>query len=613
MKTERRSGNIAYLFSLAEEKPRGWYRSIVLNIIGIVAEAIPFIAIYFIVRHFLEATSSGTDLESSKLWFWSAITAGSFVLSITCTLMGGYEAHKSAFRLIYGLRRTMLSRLGNLPMGYFASSSTGEIQKQMESNMSKVEQLMAHNIPNLIGSGPLVIALLLSMFILNAWLGLAVLIPVAIAYIVQGAVMSSKKNRQNAVEGSQKLGDMNRWFNEYLRGISVVKVFGGEGRSFEKLHQSINNYLDYMLNFIKKTSMPFSLFKVLMLSVLSFVLPVATLLISVYGGELQLVLTILMFLIITPCLYSPVLEIMRLGVETQQANVAIDQIEALVEMQPLAESPHPQIPQNFDVRFEDVSFSYQSASDPMRRFAIENLSFQAKTGTVTALVGPSGGGKSTVGQLICRFWDVTQGVVSIGGIDIRDISLSTLMDIIAFVFQDTFIFSSTVYENIAMNRETDFQSVEAAAKAAMCHDFIMALPNGYETKLGDGGLHLSGGEAQRIAIARAILKDSPIVVLDEATASTDADNEAMIQKALNRLLSDKTVIVIAHRLATIQTAGQILVLKDGRLAEQGVHSELVTAKGIYHSLWSIQHQTQQWEIGKQAAAKGGVPLDEAIQ
>ncbi|MFV0353413.1 MAG: ABC transporter ATP-binding protein [Oscillospiraceae bacterium] len=351
------------------------------------------------------------------------------------------------------------------------------------------------------------------------------------------------------------------------------------------------------MKFTKRTSVPFSIFKVLMLSLLTFVLPVATVLISVYGGELQLVLTIIMFLIIAPCLYSPMLELMRLATEVQQSNVEIGQIEALLKESPLPAISQPQLPKSFEVDFENVSFSYQDASNPLRQWALKDVSFAANVGQITALVGgPSGGGKSTAGQLLCRFWDVSNGAIKIGGIDIRDIAQENLMDFIAFVFQDTFLFASTVHENIAMNRNVSRAEVETAAKAAMFHDFIINLPQGYDTILGDGGRHLSGGEAQRIAIARAILKDSPIVVLDEATAFTDADNETLIQQALERLLSGKTVFMIAHRLATIQNAHQILVLKDGQLEQQGTHQNLMAQDGIYQNLWNIQHEVEGWQL-----------------
>ena len=595
---------IGDLFTLGGVKPGKWYAAIFISILGTLLEAFPYVSIYFVIQNVLSGAANGEGIQTTTVFSWGILTLLALLLSILCTALGGYGAHKSAFELIYRLRRRVLSQLGALPMGFFSTHSTGEIQKQMESEMNKIEQKVSHSIPNMIGAAPLLFGLLASMFLLNVWLALAVLAVLVLAFVIQGLVYGSKDSQQMAVDTSKKQGDMNRWFNEYLRGISVVKIFGG-GQKFQKLNESILAYRDHMLDFTKRVAVPFSLFKLLTLSVLTFVLPVATLLIALYGGELKLVLTILMFLIVTPCLYSPLMELMRFSVELQEANVAAAQIDQLLKTEPLHERSHPEIPTSFEVCFEGVSFSYQSASDPMRQWALREVSFTAPVGGVTALVGPSGGGKSTAGQLLCRFWDVTEGSIRIGGVNIQDIALATLMDCIAFVFQDTFLFSASVYENITMNRTISREKVEAAAKAAMCHNFIVALPDGYNTRLGDGGHHLSGGEAQRIAIARAILKDAPIVVLDEATAFTDADNETLIQQALHRLLAGKTVFMIAHRLATIQTADQILVMNEGHVVQRGTHASLVAQQGIYRKLWDIQNEVAGWQLQLHPAMEGG--------
>ncbi len=592
----QRKSNISYLFKISEIPKSPWYFSIIGSILGILFEAVPFVAVYFIVKTVLSSENGVTDGNRSSLMFWGGSALVALIFSVVCTLAGGYGAHKATYRLIYGVRKKVLSHLGTLPMGYFSSTSTGEIQKQMESGMGKIETLLAHAIPNLIGAAPLFFSILISLFLLNAWLGLALLVPIIAAFAIQALAFSGKKARQLAIDASRKQGTMNRRFNEFLRGITVIKIYGQSQKSTGGLEESVVNYRDFLLAFTKRVSLPYSIFKVLMLSMLSFVLPAATLLILMQGAQLRLVLTILMFLIVTPCLFSPILELMQLGANLRDGAVAVDQIEALLNTEPLEEPKLPQSPKEYTIRFENVSFSYQSADDPMRQWAVRNVSFSAVPGTITALVGPSGGGKSTVGQLLCRFWDVTEGSISIGGIDIRKMRMQELMDSIAFVFQDTFLFSGSVYENIAMNRPASPGEIRQAAKAAMCEEFIHRLPQGYETKLGDGGFHLSGGEAQRIAIARAILKDSPIVVLDEATAFTDADNEALIQQALNRLLVGKTVIMIAHRLSTIQNSDQILVLQDGALVQQGLHHQLLDGDGLYHKLWELQNETEQWTL-----------------
>lgn len=595
---QKRKGTMASLFALSGETPGKWYAAMGASLMGILLEAFPYVSIYFIVREVLQATREQVAINRAVMLIWTGLTIAMLAISIICTLAGGYAAHKITYRLIYSVRKRLLVHLGKLPMGFFSSTSTGEIQKQMEHGMEKIEQLAAHSLPNLIGAGPLLLALLVTMFILNIWLALVVLAVAAIGMLIQGRVMSSQINRQRVIEISARMGTMNKWFNEYSKGISVVKIFGGSNRNFEKLEQSICGYRDFLLEFTKNTSVPFSAFKVLMLSILTFVLPAAAVLIKIYGGDLHLVLTILMFLIVTPSLYAPLLELMRLGVEVQEAAYAVQQIEDVLAIKPLHNVSNSKMPDSFEVTFEAVSFSYQDASDPLRRLALEDISFRAGAGQITALVGPSGGGKSTAGQLVCRFFDVDQGAIKIGGIDIREIAVTKLMDAVAFVFQDTYLFGGTVADNITMNRPVDEVQLIAAAKAARCHEFIEKLPQGYQTVIGDGGQHLSGGEAQRIAIARAILKNSPIVVLDEATAFTDADNEVVIQEALKTLLRGKTVIMIAHRLATIQEADQILVLKDGRLIQQGTHAELVISAGVYRRLWNIQNDIREWTLKK---------------
>ena len=597
MHEDARKGNVSYLFDVAGLSPLRWKLSIVSSMAGILFEAIPFISVYFIINHVLQNQQTPELMQSRVFIFWGAFALGALAISTVCTLVGGYHAHKSTFSLILNVRKRILSHLGTLPMGFFSSTSTGEIQKQMEAGMGKIEKLLSHSIPNLIGAAPLVVSLLITLLILNVWLGLALLVPFVTAFLVQSTAFKGRRMRETAVEMSGKLGVMQRHFNEFLRGITVVKIFGQDNKNSQTLEQSVSDYESCMLRFTKRVSMPYSIFKVLMLTALTFVLPAATVLISLYGTELHLVLTILMFMIVTPCLYSPILELMQLGANLQDAAVSVDQIKSLLDQKPMTERSLCMRPKAYDISFCDVSFSYQDASDPRRRWALRNVSWKAEPGTVTALVGPSGSGKTTAAQLLCRFWDVNAGEIRIGGVDIRDMPLTDLMDSVSFVFQDTFLFSKSVFDNIAMSRPVSYVQVEQAARDAMCHDFIQALPRGYETELGDGGVHISGGEAQRIAIARALLKDSPIVVMDEATAFTDADNETLIQQALGRLLKGKTVITIAHRLTTIQKADQILVFRNGQIIQAGRHGDLLNEDGLYQKLWRIQNETRVWSIG----------------
>lgn len=341
-------------------------------------------------------------------------------------------------------------------------------------------------------------------------------------------------------------------------------------------------------------------YKTITLSVLAFILITGCVLLYLNPGDHQLMMDLLLFLIVGPAVISPLMELVEFGAELRNLSVRMDQIDDVLKMEPTGEGQIDAVPACPALSFRDVSFSYQKAADPLRRMALDHVNMELPAGSFVALVAPSGGGKSTAGQLLARFWDVESGSIAIGGTDIRDYTARALMDAVAFVFQDTYIFAESAYDNIAMHREVSWEAVEQAAKAARCHEFILSLPDGYNTRLGDGGHKLSGGEAQRIAIARAILKDAPIVVLDEAMAFADAENELALREGMAELLRGKTVLMIAHRLYSIRDADCIYILDSGRLVESGTHPELLDQNGLYAHLWAVQNETEDWQM------KGGV-------
>ncbi|MFV0361988.1 MAG: ABC transporter ATP-binding protein [Suipraeoptans sp.] len=370
------------------------------------------------------------------------------------------------------------------------------------------------------------------------------------------------------------------------------------------LDDNISLYRTWELRSYKRGALPMSLYKTLVLSVLAVVLPVGILLIA-KNPVPDTLLAVLMGLIISPALYDPLMTCVNYGTQMGQLAVGLDAIDSILDEEPIPATKNPQIPQSWDVIFHDVSFSYQDMDDPLRVMALSHIDFAAPQGQMTALVGPSGGGKSTVGQLLSRYWDVEAGSISIGGVDIREIDPHVLMENLATVLQDTYIFADTIWGNITMNRPYTLEQVEAAAQAAQCHDFIMALPQGYQSRIGTGGANLSGGEAQRLSIARAVLKDSPIVVLDEALAYSDAENENLIQSAIKNLVQGKTVIIIAHRLQSVRGAKQILLLNNGTITERGSHDELMSGNTEYRMLWELQHEADTWaiEIGSENVQK----------
>ena len=386
---------------------------------------------------------------------------------------------------------------------------------------------------------------------------------------------------------------------QYVRGMPVVKIFGQSVRSFRQFNAEIQAYKTFALKCCDTYQNGMVAFTVLLNSMVTFILPMGILLMQANPQSLSLAVVWLFFIIMGPGMASPVYKLTFLGGNTRDINEGVSRIDRILEKRPVLEPKHPQVPATYDVEFRHVSFSYENTEQGTRTEALRDVSFAAPQGEITALVGPSGSGKSTIANLIPRFWDVEQGEIRIGGVDIRQITTEKLMDMVSFVFQDTFLFHDTLYENIAVGSPTATRErVIAAAKAAQCHDFIERLPQGYETRIGDKGVYLSGGEAQRICVARAILKNAPILVLDEATAFADPENEYKMQMALQSLIKGKTVIVIAHRLSSVVSAGRIIVMKEGRMAQCGKHEVLSVTEGVYKNMWDAYTSAYHWTLNK---------------
>lgn len=384
---------------------------------------------------------------------------------------------------------------------------------------------------------------------------------------------------------------------QYVRGMPVVKIFGQSVRSFRQFNAEIEAYKTYALKVCDTYESGMTYFTVLLNSIVTFILPVGILLMQNDSRSLTLAAVWLFFIILGPGVASPVYKLMYLGSSTREINEGVSRIDRILENQPVSEPACPKIPATYDIEFRHVSFSYENKEQATRTEALHDLCFTAPQGKITAFVGPSGSGKSTVANLIPRFWDVEQGEILIGNVNVKDIATEQLMDLVSFVFQDTFLFYDTLYENIAVgSSKATRDTVIAAARAAQCHEFIEKLPDGYETRIGDKGVFLSGGEAQRVCVARAILKNAPILVLDEATAFADPENEYKMQQALKSLIKDKTVIIIAHRLSSIVSSDRIIVLKDGRAVQCGRHEELSSQEGVYKKMWNAYTSAFRWQL-----------------
>ena len=583
--------------------------SCIASVLGMVLSLAPYLSVYFICKYFL----LGAAGEHGGIVLWTAVAGGAIIGNMVFTFLGSAGCHAVAFDALYRYRLYVMEHLGRISMGYFSTHTSGGIQKLMDENIEKMEGFIAHILPDLIGSLVMVIILFLSIAYLNLVLAAAVVAAIIAGFFFQMLVFGGNKVKTIMMEVTQSSAKMTGAFSEYVRGMAEVKLFGRAGSVTNALKQHISAYMGWEIKSYKKSAFAMSMYKSLVLSLLSAALPVGVWLLA-RNPSRELILSVLMTLILVPALFEPLTECIEYATQLRMLQAGLTQIDEIVREPALDASDTgaidintdsdfgttTSVPHDWNVRFDNVSFSYQKSADPLRKQALLEISFTAQQGQMTALVGESGGGKSTIGQLLLRFWETEEGAITIGGIPIRDIPVSRLMQYTAAVFQDAYLFADTVMENIRMHSHASDEAVMEAARQACCHDFIMKLPQGYDTMIGSGHGKLSGGEAQRISIARAILKNAPIVILDEALAYTDAENENQIQTAIKNLVRDKTLIVIAHRLQSIAEADQILVMQDGKIIERGTHQTLMSGDTEYKSLWDLQHTADEWSLDGQA-------------
>lgn len=597
-----KQGTIARTFAMARCKKGRYFIGVTCYALGTLATVVPFFAVAFIVRESLASVLAGQGIEAGSVLFWAGASAASIVLGLVASAVGSSITHASAFRALYDLRMRVLEHMGKLSLGFYIGGRSGAVQKMMDSNIEKMESIIAHDFPNIVGAGLSLAALAALMFSTNAVLAVVAFAALAAGFAVQFSAFGGKSGQRIWADLHRIQTDLDAGFAEYVAGMEEEKIFGGSQAASVRLSGLIEATRVHYVAYLKRTTPVFGAFKIITISLLTFILAAGAALVVGDPGNAVLVSALVVFLIVGPAVVNPLMELVELGSDLRSLAEKLNQIDAVFAIAPLPEPPKDAPREGHAVRFENVTFSYQPASDPLRRMALDHATFVAEEGRFTALVGPSGGGKSTVGQLLARFWDVEGGAITVGGADVRDLTTATLMNEVAFVFQDTHVFAGTAFDNIAMGRPVTRGQVEGAARAARCHEFVSALPQGYDTLLGDGGHKLSGGEAQRIAIARALLKDAPIVVLDEAMAFTDAENELALRQAMEELLRGRTVLMIAHRLYSIKHADSIVVLDEGRVAEQGVHDDLVAAGGLYAHLWCVQNESEGWHLGGAAAA-----------
>ena len=568
--------------------------AMLLSALSALAGMLPYILIWLIVRELLEygeITSSGNVVTYA--WWAAGMAVASIVLYFAALM----SSHLAAFRVESNLRKEAMRQIVRMPLGFFDINTSGRIRKIIDDNAGVTHSFLAHQLPDLAATFlvPLVAVILIFMF---DWiLGLACIVPVIIAMLVMGFMMNAE-GRQFMKSYMTSLEEMNTEAVEYVRGIPVVKVFQQTIYSFKNFHRCIMNYNKMVFGYTRMWEKPMSLYTVIINGFVFFLAPLAILLIGYSGNYASVLLNFFLFVLITPVFSQSIMKSMYLNQALGQASEAIGRLENLVAYEHLTVVAHPQPVKEFSIQFEKVSFSYPGANQK----AVDDISFTITQGGTVALVGASGGGKTTIARLVPRFWEATEGKVLIGGINVREIAPEELMKHISFVFQNTKLFKTSLLENIKYgNPNATMEEVERAVDMAQCREIINKLPLGLNTKIGTEGTYLSGGEQQRIVLARAILKNAPIIVLDEATAFADPENEHLIQQALKELTKGKTVLMIAHRLSSITDADNILVIDKGKIAEQGTHAKLLEKQGIYYNMWNEYQQSVRWTIGKEVS------------
>ena len=562
-----------------------------LSALSAICLLVPFIYIWDVVNALLAVAPDFTKAQNLDVYAINAFTFA--ILGIILNFFGLMGTHLSAFKNEKNMKDAAINHLLKLPLGYFSNHTSGGLRKIIDYSTAKTEVFLAHQLFDLTGAIVTPIVFLILLFSFDWLLGLICLIPIILCFVFMYP-MFSKESRNSMEKYEKYLEEMNGEAVEYVRGIPVTKAFQQSIYSFKNFINAIKNYGKFSAEYSMSTHIPMTAFTVSINGFFALLIP-AGILLAGSVVDVKFFANFLFYIIFTPICAVMMMKIMTVSQDWMLASCALDSIEAILNECPLVDPINPQKPKNHSIEFEGVYFDYENVDGD--EHILNDVNLKINENETVALVGPSGGGKTTIASLIPRFWDVNKGSIKVGDVDVRDISTKELMKNISFVFQNTTLFKDSIYNNVAIGRKgASREDVKKALSLTQCDDIIDELPDGIDTVIGSEGTYLSGGQQQRIALARAVLKDAPIIILDEATALADPENEYLIQKAISEITKDKTVIMIAHRLSSVKSVDKIYVVENGRIVEEGNHHTLVDSEGIYSRMWVEFNQSIQWKV-----------------
>lgn len=562
-----------------------------LSALSAICLLVPFVYIWDVVNALLAVAPDFTKAQNLDVYAINAFTFA--VLGIILNFFGLMGTHLSAFKNEKNMKDAAVKHLLKLPLGYFSNHTSGGLRKIIDYSTAKTEIFLAHQLFDLTGAIVTPIIFLILLFSFDWRLGLICLIPIILCFVFMYP-MFSKESRNSMEKYEKYLEEMNGEAVEYVRGIPVTKAFQQSIYSFKNFINAIKNYGKFSAEYSMSTHIPMTAFTVSINGFFALLIP-AGILLAGSVVDVKFFANFMFYIIFTPICAVMMMKIMTVSQDWMLASCALDSIEAILNENPLVDPINPQKPKNHSIEFEGVYFDYENADGD--EHILNDVNLKINENETVALVGPSGGGKTTIASLIPRFWDVNQGSIKVGDVDVRDISTKELMKNISFVFQNTTLFKDSIYNNVAIGRKgASRDDVKKALSLTQCDDIIDELPDGINTVIGSEGTYLSGGQQQRIALARAVLKDAPIIILDEATALADPENEYLIQKAISEITKDKTVIMIAHRLSSVKNVDKIYVVENGRIVEEGNHHTLIDSGGIYSRMWDEFNQSIQWKV-----------------